>query len=232
MKILPNGIAVLDDGRDSLLSRWVERDNNLSSYDKRIEDIFCKLIPLGGFVIDGGAYIGDHTVSYANAVGSKGKVYAFEPSLEAFMCLQHNTKHLPQVRCYNLALGDKIRKIEIITITHNQGANFIYESEKGSQSTLILDSLMFPKLDYIKLDLEGFELKALKGGYKTIKKHRPVVVVEVGSQLGRYNNSTNEVIKFFEDLEYRMESLPQERKGDTVFDVLFKPTKKGIGVTL
>ena len=41
-----------------------------------------------------------------------------------------------------------------------------------------LDDLNIPPLDYIKIDCEGYELNVLKGAEQTIKKHKPIIVIE------------------------------------------------------
>jgi hypothetical protein len=54
------------------------------------------------------------------------------------------------------------------------------------------------------LDVEGFELKALRGAVNTIKKYKPVLCVELCEKwLNRYGDSSTDVIKFIENLGYK-----------------------------
>jgi len=223
MKILPSGIAVLEPTLDSLLSRWVERDGDLTKYDPRIRDVFLPLIPEGGTVIDGGACIGDHSVAYAEKVGPAGRVFAFEPYPNALVCLQLNTSRLPQVVALPLALDDAFRQRELRVNAHNAGMTRMAQTGAYGFSCVPLDCFHFERVDFIKLDLEGMELAALRGAQRILQKHRPVVVVETGSQLRRYGTTHDELVAFMASRGYHCEALPEERPGDSVYDVLFRP---------
>lgn len=218
------GIAVLDHDRDRGISRAVERDNDLTAYDPRIRQLLCPLIPVGGVVVDGGAFIGDHTVAYAEAVGPTGKVWAFECGHAALECLAVNTAHLPQVQIVTAALDEQPRTVGLQLNWLSESCNEISADVVTEGVPAIdLDAFTFDRLDYVKLDVEGYELRALRGARRTLAQHRPIVVVESGRQLERYGDSHEDLVAFMLDLGYDCETLPYQHAFHDVFDVLCRP---------
>lgn len=224
MILLPvTGIAVLDHDCDKGISRAVERDNDLAAYDPRIREVFCRLIPRGGVVVDGGAFIGDHTVPYAETVGPDGQVWAFECSLAALQCLARNTSALPQVRIVTAALDEIPRVVQLQQNWVSEACNAVAAEDVSEGIPAVpLDAFTFDRLDYVKLDLEGYELRALRGAVQTLTQHHPVVIVETGKQLERYGDSHDALLAFMHALGYRDERLPYQHYYHDVFDVLFR----------
>jgi len=226
MRLVANEtIAVLDWLQDASISRWVERDSDLAAYDPRIASILCPLIPPGGIVVDGGAFIGDHTVAYAERVGSTGLVWAFEVSPAALECLRFNTARLPQVRVVSAALADRAGHVTIQMGLPNAGADRIGTVGSTGFPAIPLDAFSFPRLDYVKLDLEGYELKALRGAERVLRQHHPIVVAESGRHLRAYGDEPSDLVTWMVSLGYdRGETLPFQHPDHSVFDVLFRPT--------
>jgi FkbM family methyltransferase len=218
-------IAVLEPEKDRCISRWAERSGDLAGYDPRIRRILCPLIPIGGVVIDGGAYIGDHAVPFAERVGPTGEVWSFEVYLPALQCLFFNTERFPQVHVVPAALSDQ-RGAVTLRADHLIGSNTHVRETVGASEgipSVTLDSFVFDRLDFIKLDLEGYELKALRGAEQTLRRHRPIVVAESGVQLERYGDSHEDLMAFMAALGYTAKQLPLLHEGGDVFDMLFRP---------
>ncbi len=87
-------IAVIE--FDSHISSWVEEAGRLC-HDSMVHESILPLIKEGDWVVDAGAYIGDHTIAYAEKVGSRGRVIAFEINPPALECLKHNAVLYPQI---------------------------------------------------------------------------------------------------------------------------------------
>lgn len=225
MILLPiTGIAVLDHDRDRGISRAVERDNDLASYDPRIRALLCPLIPVGGVVVDGGAFIGDHTVPYAETVGPTGQVWAFECGRSALECLRVNTAPFPQVRIVTAALADTTGAVRMQQNWLSESCNAISPRPVTEGIPAVpLDAFTFDRLDYVKLDVEGYELRALRGAARTLAQHHPVLVVESGRQLERYGDSHGELVAFLVELGYDCETLPYQQPYHDVFDLLCRP---------
>jgi FkbM family methyltransferase len=133
-------------------------------------------------VIDAGANVGSLTVVYMQKVGPKGKVFAFEPdniNLERLcenILLNNNHKNVETI---DRALWESDDKIDFFE-TGNVASSIFYEvqnSNKINISTTSIDNFMVSKnikqLNFVKMDIEGAEIEALKGSIKTIKKYRP-----------------------------------------------------------
>src|SRR5678816_3202059 len=82
------------------------------------------LMPSGGVVIDAGACLGDHTITYAKLVGSTGQVHAFEPHPLTYEAMTLNLSSYPQVSCYPLALSD-FRDVYRLQPVDNIGASYL-----------------------------------------------------------------------------------------------------------
>jgi FkbM family methyltransferase len=185
MKILSNGIAVVEG--DAFLSKTIEEQERLGVVGEWLQQ-FKPWIPKGGTVIDVGACLGDHTVTYAEMVGARGRVIAFEPNPLAMECLRHNLAAYANVELEPLALADaeKTGRIQIDAIqTDNLGASQFIEQKRGAIQAVALDSLerlRLTRLDFMKIDAEGCEPSILKGAAKTIARHHPGILIEFNAR--------------------------------------------------
>ena len=106
------------------------------------------------------------------------QVIAFEPVAMFRECLTRNVfaKNL-DVR--PIALGDQEGMISMIITEGNTGHTHVDpNSANGDTEITKLDSLNLDNVDYIKIDCEGYEYRVLRGAEQTIKRCRPVVVIE------------------------------------------------------
>lgn len=165
--------------------------NSLREYGEWAQceiDILLKFISRGDVVIDGGACFGTHSRAFASKVGTEGKVLSFEPSPKNYDLLSKNasTSGVANISTFKLALGEVERTAVSVEVDPvNVGAskvNFISPGDAPAEVTVrvtTLDKLALERVDFIKLDLEGAELSALRGSIETLKRHRPVVFTEV-----------------------------------------------------
>jgi FkbM family methyltransferase len=150
-------------------------------WEHHIQELFRQYVKEGDTVIDMGGHIGTHTIVLSRCVGPKGKVHVFEPQTKLFTELLVN---ITLNRCENvfphrIALGSKEG---VAYINHpnpiNEGMAKISSSgEKVALKTL--DSFNISNVSLIKIDIEGYEIEALKGALTTIQKNRPVLIIEV-----------------------------------------------------
>ena len=136
----------------------------------------------GEYVIDVGAHIGYYTLLFSKLVGETGLVAAFEPDDSNYEYLTHNVKvnHIANVICYKHALMDYNGMGRIVTSSFNSGDSRVYRAN-GNQSNVFvekLDSLQIDKLEWIKMDIQGCELFALKGAEETIDRFSPRIIME------------------------------------------------------
>jgi len=225
LKILPNNIAVLD--KDTHISAWVQEHGTLAIAETMLTP-FKQHIPEGGTVIDVGASIGDHTVTYAQWVGKDGMVAAFEVNPRAYVCLQHNTKDLPQVLPIKTGLSDVDGKVTLVELD-NSGATYLSDGKsKTKVPVTTLDSYEFKSVDFIKIDVEGYEVKVLDGSRKTIEESRPVMLVEVNRHaLERAGTSAERLFEVLAELGYSMEITDSRIPwSDSQYDIICLPIEK------
>jgi len=155
-------------------------------YEPLIEFGYQFLRP-GDVAIDGGANQGIFTCAFASAVGPMGRVIAFEPLAYAFRSLTANVGLNKFGNCtiFNQALSDSVGKTTIdasfgpvsASITRDFGGNITETID-----TATIDSLNLDRVDFIKLDVEGAELKTLHGAQNTLKAFRPNLCIEAGNE--------------------------------------------------
>jgi FkbM family methyltransferase len=153
-------------------------------------DILSKFIKQGDTVIDAGAYIGTHTITFSNIVGNSGKVVSFEPNPIAFKILENNCARnsCNNVMLYPYALGDIEKQVTLLVNKNdNLGgsylSDFLNKSNESNNQIIVdqkrLDSILNEPIHFIKADVEGMELKLLNGSENLIIEYKPVVFLEV-----------------------------------------------------
>ena len=132
-----------------------------------------------GIFVDLGAYDGDSAISLINYFDAK-KVFSFEPENTNFSILKDNAEI--EKRIIPIKLG----------LSNRKGFSFISQLGSGSRMNnkvgeeINIDTLdnfikenSIDKIDLIKMDIEGEELKALEGSLETIKKNIPVLAISI-----------------------------------------------------
>lgn len=106
-------------------------------------------------------------------------VVAFEPVAMFRECLIRNVT-ASNLQVKDFALGDRRTQATMIITEGNTGHTHIDPATLGSGETQVyrLDDLELDEVDYIKMDCEGYEYRILQGAELTIRRCRPVVVVE------------------------------------------------------
>lgn len=117
-------------------------------------------------------------------------VYTFEPAADLFALMQRNAPETNIVK-FQAALGDERCLIGMSRIRRdgkpNNHEGITHVAGPGVIPTLRIDDLGLPVCDLIYLDIEGWELYALRGAAETIAMCRPVVCVEINKNLGFVN---------------------------------------------
>lgn len=153
-------------------------------------DFLGSLLDKGNVAVDVRAYIGTHTLAFAQFVGDKGKVYSFEPQATAFELLKQNViqNKLPNISTFNIALADSTG-VAYVGKTNQEIANnpglfslgpMVSEDSSSDMTVKVttLDHYHLDKCDLIKIDVEGMELSVLKGAADTLLRFHPMVFAE------------------------------------------------------
>lgn len=123
--------------------------------------------------IDVGAHCGLWAMHLAKRFDT---LHCFEPVEAHRECLLLNLAGAPNVHVYPAALGEREGRVAIHTSTGSSGDSWI--DGEGEIPLIRLDPLLLADVDFVKLDCEGYELFALRGGEETLKRCRPCVIVE------------------------------------------------------
>lgn len=205
------GIYVLEN--DTCISRWVEQESRLD-LGMNITEIksFAHRIPEGGVIIDAGANIGDHTITFSQIVGPSGVVYAFEPNPLTYLALSRNTARLTNVVCFDFGVSDRKGYVRF-TPDPNSGASYVSGEGSVSIKVTTVDDLLFLALercDLIHFDVEGYEPRALRGAVNTINRFHPLLLVEIcNKHLVRAGFSESELMELLiNDLGYTVYPIP------------------------
>lgn len=134
------------------------------------------------YVIDGGACLGDATAVFSNAVGVNGKVYAFDPVKDHLDILQHNIKQFPikNVTAMPFGLANENSDAEPVRLNYYAPG---FSSKNNVVPLRTIDSLIengeINRIDFIKLDVEGFEKDVLVGASYSINKFKPKLAISL-----------------------------------------------------
>ena len=132
----------------------------------------------GDHAIDAGACFGDTALFFACDVGERGHVYSFDPMPKHCEIMRENFNMNP-------GLGARITVFPFGLSDHgNEGTPVRSGIDPGARLTddlpaRTIDSLDLLRVDFIKMDVEGSELAALKGGEQTIRRHRPKLAISL-----------------------------------------------------
>lgn len=154
------------------------------------EQFLSALINPGEIVIEVGANIGVHTIPLAQKVGKAGRVIAIEaqPAIFHYLCANIALNGLFNVTTHDCGCGAAYKTMSIPNINYSAPLmnNFggVSLGEERSSGVLVqvapLDELIgnLPKVDLLKIDVEGMEYEVIESAIKTINRHRPPMYVE------------------------------------------------------
>jgi FkbM family methyltransferase len=184
-----NQLAAARDGyflynrNDYYIGRSIEQYGEFSALEMKL---FGQLCTPGHIVIEVGANIGAHTVGLARLVGPQCRILAFEPQRLPFqtLCANIALNSLENVDCFWAAAGSQDGFINVPDLNPRKQFNFGGVTLLGAQSGRqvachTLDRhVTLPRVDLIKIDVEGMEADVLRGSGQLLKQFKPVLYVE------------------------------------------------------
>ncbi|CAB3751449.1 FkbM family methyltransferase [Paraburkholderia solisilvae] len=155
--------------------------------------LFTQVLRPGDIAVEVGANIGSHTVPLSKAVGASGVVHVFEPQRLVYqlLCANAALNDCHNIHTHLAAVGCESGQVDICTIPpHHEynygairlGADYGGDTVMEHVPLLTLDSLNLPRVDFLKIDAEGYDLRVLQGAEATISRCRPFIFVEADEQ--------------------------------------------------
>jgi len=158
------------------LPEWIAKNgvmlNGRNSYQGKKQVAAFHLCKSFRNAVDVGGHVGLWSFNIAHRFSL---VDVFEPISAHRECFAKNVD-LPNVRLHAVALGEQLANVGMFTAPSSSGDSTV--SGEGDIPMRRLDEYNLQDVDFIKLDCEGYELYALRGGEETLKRWKPVVCVE------------------------------------------------------
>ena len=151
------------------------------------------------YIADVGAHVGLWSRPMMRRANTK-YIWAFEPNNLVRECYVLNMGGFDNYSIYPVALGHKNMKGFLNVETDNSGNTNVHPTRSGNTEIRTLDSFNFEHLDYIKVDVEGFEYNFLQGAVDTLNRCRPFVHLEMKSKNMR--NSKDDFYRFMKNIGY------------------------------
>lgn len=198
------------------------RAKRFSKHEPRFIREFMTLVAECSVVWDVGAAIGTYTLLAAK-LGAEKKVVAFEPESRNNSALRKNVdlNDLSNVTIHDFALSDKEGRMRIYSEsevagigTHQLKGTRESESEESSVAVYSMDYLVSndvcPSPGLIKVDIEGHEIRFLRGAVSSMKAHRPTILLEYHPDLVEENGySFGDLELICEETNYLIERIDE-----------------------
>jgi FkbM family methyltransferase len=179
-------------------------------------------------VLDIGANIGYYTLMVARALRGTGQVYAFEPEPFNFRLLAANVKinGYNNVTLIRKAVCDSNREVTLFRDLDFSGGHSLWRDnvnhpsivEHVSATTLDSFAENIQKVDMIKMDIEGAEGRAIRGGEKLLKEQHPALFIEISPRLLRHaGDDHRDLIELLESWGYKLSMI--DESGQKVEDL-------------
>lgn len=200
-------------------SQWIKgsSDNGcwIGTYERSKQKVFAGHVRTGDVVLDIGAHVGFYSLLAARLVGESGRVFAFEPfeANVAYLKRHIQVNHLENIEVMEYAVSDADGDVfmeEGATSTSGR----IASSGSRSIRSVTLDSLSasgsIADPHMIKMDIEGGEYAALRGGEGLLRRCHPLILLAThGAEVH------GQCCRFLESLGYRLSSLDARPVAET-----------------
>jgi len=185
---------------DTDFDRWILDGD----YQKEHRDGILNFLKTQGVEFNNCLDVGAHVGFWLKDLQKTFKmVYAFEPISDVRECLKKNVEK-DNYLLFDFGLGNKNEKVMVNYIPEETGNTYV--SDQGNREIEIrrLDEIKLPKIDYIKIDAEGYEIKVLQGAEGLITRDEPYIHVEVKEKiLERHGLSAVDIDRYFEEIDYK-----------------------------
>ncbi len=211
VEVVVNGVKIHVDAADPSISQTLIQHGY---YEPYISTAFERYVTAGNTVLDIGANIGVHSVLAGKLVGPNGRVIAVEPYSEncRLILRSFRANGFTNLELFPIAADDQPGWTYFgVSIGSNAGLFDETDGELVDRRSLVvprfaLDSIVTGKVDFIKIDIEGAEPRAIRGLTVTIERDRPVIVTEFCPAMlwGMSKTTPEEYLGWFVDRGYEI----------------------------
>jgi len=220
------------------------------AYEPHVAAVFRQYLRPGMSVLDVGANIGYFSLLAASLVGASGLVYSWEPSSgnARVLCASQLANGFKNIEIVQAAAADRTALLKYFRTSSN--GNVAETSGGSAEDMLPAETVMGLRvddfipanvhIDLVKIDVEGYEFKALRGAWQTLRRSRPLIVSEFspGSLQHLSGVSGREYLEFLAQPNYELFVIGEsgvtagsiddvvshyERSGTDHIDILAKP---------
>lgn len=148
--------------------------------DRAERELLRKILFKGAVVVDVGANIGIYSRFLSRYVGPKGVVHSFEPSPDNFRRLSAATRNLSNVRLTQAVIGERSGECKLYVSDKLNVDHRAYETDDSRRvipiEMIALDDYFKTgqRVDLIKMDIQGYELHALRGAQRVLQENSDI----------------------------------------------------------
>jgi FkbM family methyltransferase len=206
-------------------NEYIDSSLYQDSFEPDTIKAFKKIIRPGIQFIDIGANIGFFSLLVAKHAGKNGKVVAFEPTRYGFDKTSKNLalNSFHNITLEKIALSDKNDEAEMFFNASWPIDNQFEPKEKIPEKLRFetldwyVKRMNIPNIDLIKIDVDGFEFKILKGARETLAKMSPLIILEIcGYTLKRNGDSIKDIVDYLLSFNY---SFYSEKNFEPITDL-------------
>lgn len=178
-----HGFEILVDRHDLVIGRAIAH----GEYEPHCTAIVERFVSTGHTFVDVGANVGFFTLLAARRVGATGRVLVFEPIAHNYRLLERSIARngLANVQVFHQALLDRAGSVEFLQWARRNSGSFHVLNDPGwDRARYTVEAAAFdelftePRVDFVKIDVEGAEGLVLDGMRETIRRERPMILFE------------------------------------------------------
>ena len=175
-------------------------------------------------VVDIGANIGYYSIIAAKRVGEEGKVFAYEPENENLILLEKNIEinSFNNIIAIKVALSNQFGTSKLYLTEDNKGTHSLIDNRQTNNSVAVgtdtldhsLEQFGFPKIDLIKMDIEGAEILALDG-FKRVIDTSPNLIMFIEfypNAIRRLKREPIELLNNLKELGFSISVIDEDKK--------------------
>ena len=198
----------LPDGEKHFSNYLMEVKNSKfpREYQKLQRENSIKFVDSFNTAIDIGACVGFWTRDLCKVFK---RIICFEPYKNSSDCLIENLKEFNNYELYNVALSNQSGKGDLLISKDGIGSNSLNDFALKNDYTIRvekkrLDDYGFRNVDYIKIDVQFYELFVLKGAYQTLKDNNPLLCIECARRNKEELAYVKKINQFLTKLNYKI----------------------------